>query len=538
MAPYNGSGTFSIINTFTPNTTILSSPVNANFSDVASNGLSNCLTRDGQAGMTAVLKLITGSVTAPSLSFTSDTNTGLYDAGADNPAMAAGGVQQQNWTLTSSVLATAITESGQISPTSLSADQNNYAPTSIETSSCLLMASSANVNITGMAGAAAGTAPVSGRKIKIVNTNASGGKNIIFNNANTSSTAANRFSMGGDLTLLPLQGCEFEYDGTALRWRLIGSFSFQSQGFVVPQFRLTLTTAVPVLTTDTTAITTVFYTPYLGQQITLWDGSVWNLSNQSEVSQTLADSTKSPTATSANNNYDYFAWSDSGTFRCTRGPAWTSSTGRGSGAGTTELVRVNGVWMNNVAITNGPAASRGIYVGSITTNASNQVDMMFAPAAAAGGSANHLYLWNYYNRIDISSMCRDSTNSWTYTTKTWQSADASTSNRISYTLGLNEDSITAAYNAFASNGSNNVAIYAGIGLDVTNAMSGISVPGYTAAASAFVGPVGLFRGFSGGIGLRFVQALEASAATNTTTWYGDNNEPTFTQSGLTVTLRM
>ena len=75
--PFNGSGTFSIINTFVPNTTILSAAVNQNFTDIAT-GLSDCLTRDGQAGMTAVLKAVSGSVSAPGISFNSDATAGLY----------------------------------------------------------------------------------------------------------------------------------------------------------------------------------------------------------------------------------------------------------------------------------------------------------------------------------------------------------------------------------------------------------------------------------------------------------------------------
>lgn len=54
--PFNGSGTFTIVNTFVPNTTILSAAVNQNFTDIAT-GLSDCLTRDGQAGMTATLSM-------------------------------------------------------------------------------------------------------------------------------------------------------------------------------------------------------------------------------------------------------------------------------------------------------------------------------------------------------------------------------------------------------------------------------------------------------------------------------------------------
>jgi microcystin-dependent protein len=66
--PYNGSGVFSILNSFVPNTTITSSASNANNSDIAA-GLSNALTRDGQAGMTAALSLgshLINNVTDPS----------------------------------------------------------------------------------------------------------------------------------------------------------------------------------------------------------------------------------------------------------------------------------------------------------------------------------------------------------------------------------------------------------------------------------------------------------------------------------------
>ena len=40
--PFNGSGTFSIVNTFVPGTTILSSLVNQNYTDIAT-GLSTTI---------------------------------------------------------------------------------------------------------------------------------------------------------------------------------------------------------------------------------------------------------------------------------------------------------------------------------------------------------------------------------------------------------------------------------------------------------------------------------------------------------------
>ena len=88
--------------------------------------------------------------------------------------------------------------------------------------------------------------------------------------------------------------------------------------------------------------------------------------------------TKSPAAATTNSNYDLFVWNDGGTYRCTRGPAWSSDTARGTGAGTTELQLLNGILTNKNAITNGPAANKGTYVGTVRTNGSSQVDFQLA----------------------------------------------------------------------------------------------------------------------------------------------------------------
>ena len=88
--PFNGSGTFSVVNTFVPNTTISSSAVNTNFSDIAT-GLSDCLTRDGQAGMTAPLKAASGSPGNPSITFSANTTTGFRLSG-NSVILVQGGV--------------------------------------------------------------------------------------------------------------------------------------------------------------------------------------------------------------------------------------------------------------------------------------------------------------------------------------------------------------------------------------------------------------------------------------------------------------
>ncbi len=92
--PYNGSGTFTLAESaFVPNTPISSAAMNSDLSDIATNGLTNAVTKDGQTTITGPFKGANGSVGAPMYSFSSDTNTGMYRIGADNIGISAGGVK-------------------------------------------------------------------------------------------------------------------------------------------------------------------------------------------------------------------------------------------------------------------------------------------------------------------------------------------------------------------------------------------------------------------------------------------------------------
>ncbi len=92
MAPYNGSGSFTLAESaFVPSTPISSSAMNSDLSDIATNGLSNAVTKDGQTTITGPFKGANGSVGVPMYSFASDTNTGMYRHGSDELGFATGG---------------------------------------------------------------------------------------------------------------------------------------------------------------------------------------------------------------------------------------------------------------------------------------------------------------------------------------------------------------------------------------------------------------------------------------------------------------
>jgi hypothetical protein len=271
--------------------------------------------------------------------------------------------------------------------------------------------------------------------------------------------------------------------------------------------------------------TVVYYTPYVGNQIPLYNGTSLVPTTFIEISQATTDATKSPAAVAANQNYDVFVWSDSGTVRCTRGPAWSSDTARGTGLGTTELQMVQGVLTNRFAITNGPAANRGTFVGTIRSNASSQIDFTFG-AGGNGGVAGSLNVWNCYNRADIWAFTVD-TISYTYATSTVRQAHGATGNKINFISGLAEDCLIACYTAeiglIAS-----AYIQTGIGLDsITNFMTFGGKQIYAAQVNTGTSTSEVVNTSMNIIppqlGWHYVAALENSDGTHASTFNNESN---------------
>ena len=288
---------------------------------------------------------------------------------------------------------------------------------------------------------------------------------------------------------------------------------------VLPQGRLTLVTATPVMTSNQTGKTTLYYTPYRGATIPIYDGSKWTHMVFSELSNITTNSSTGnagPAAVTTNSNYDLFVWNNSGTLTLTRGPAWSSDTSRGTGAGTTQLTMVNGIWTNTVAITNGPGAGLGTYVGTVRSDGSSQLNWNFAPSAAAGGTEAKLHVFNAYNRVFTYGISQDSTGSWSYGTATWRSLDNSTSNRISYIDGLSELTIIASLQA-ALNQSGGGLYHFGVNRDSTTATPPSSTMSQIGSTN---GTVQYEVNYTPSLGYHYLQAMEASGSGGSTTVYG------------------
>lgn len=302
-----------------------------------------------------------------------------------------------------------------------------------------------------------------------------------------------------------------------------------------PQGRLTLVSDTPVMTSSQSAATTIYYSPYSGNQVLINGGAGSMLSvpftELSNITTNSSTGNAGPAAVAANSNYDLFVWLDDGTVRLTRGPAWSSDTARGTGAGTTELQRVVGIWTNKAAITNGPGVNLGVYLGTVRSNGSSQIDFIYG-GIGSGGTAASLGVWNTYNRVDVRGLVGDSTNSWTYSTATWRAANNSANMRVSFVVGLQEDFFQADYSVITTcpNGADHAAA---IGYDSTTAMSGRAI--HSLVLPGGVGqPWGTFNAQP--LGFHYMQAIEqdtSGAASGTLTWYGTNGSAGVYQNGLT-----
>lgn len=247
--------------------------------------------------------------------------------------------------------------------------------------------------------------------------------------------------------------------------------TLSSVGALRPGGRLTLATATPVMTSTVTAAGTVYYTPYVGNLIPIWNGSVFLPTQFTELSNILANSSVGnagpAAAVGSHAVYDLFVWSSSGTLFLTRGPAWTNATTRGY-----TLTRTSGILTNTSAITNGPAGGAGTFVGTIATDAAGGTVTFSTGGSASGGTAGILDVWNMNNRVIETAGSVDSGAQYTYSSATIRQARASAGNQIQFVTGLQEDTgIISLFGRILTNVTVTSTGSFGIGIDSTTTFS-------------------------------------------------------------------
>lgn len=494
------SGTFSINSAGQPvvtGTVISSTAFNSLTSDLAT-GLSTCVLKDGTQTLTA-------NIPMSSFKF-----TGLGSGSARTDSINAGQVQDGSFIYISTVggTADAITLTPSPAITSYTAGKKFS-----------FIASGANtgavtVTISGVTPAVALTK--NGSTALVANDIASGALIQIehdgtrFQLSGVIGISATLVTAKGDLLAATASGVVARV-AVGSNGQFLQADSTQTSGVgwgnpsKVCEGRITLTTATPVTSSDVTAATTVYFTPYMGDGICLYDGTNWRIYTFTERSIAVPATTATM--------YDLFIYDNAGTLTLVA-TAWSTDTARA-----TPIVLQNGVYVKS-----GTATQR--YLGSFRTTAvSGQTEDSLA----------NRFVWNYYNRVARPMKAVDTANSWNYTLAAFQQANASTANQLNFILGASEDAVTATVVHIASNTSGSVIFSTGIGLDSTTVNSArMSGAHRTAGASVEATVTASYNAIVTG-GRHYLAWLEYSEATGVTTWLGDGNV-TFLQTGITGTV--
>lgn len=273
---------------------------------------------------------------------------------------------------------------------------------------------------------------------------------------------------------------------------------FQPQG--ICQGRLTLESGVPVSTTDQTAKTNVYFTPYLGNCIGLYDGTSWKLHTFTEKTLALGTLTSGLP-------YDVYIYDNAGTLTL-ESLAWTNGTTRA-----TALTTQDGVYVKTGATTRR-------YLGTFYTTATTTTE----------DSLTKRYLWNLYNQVPRPLLTTDATNTWTYNSTTYQESNGTT-NRIAIVTGLAISRLRLMHVHGNLSVSSSVTATVGIGEDSTttnNATVKYPSDPQNTGTSLHVTSIDKIAA----LGVHFYARVERTVG-GSITFIGDGNGPDHYQTGMT-----
>jgi hypothetical protein len=206
--------------------------------------------------------------------------------------------------------------------------------------------------------------------------------------------------------------------------------------------RLTLTSGDPI---DSSATgTTLYFTPYFGNYIGLFDGiSTWNFLKFSELSIAVP----APTGL-----YDLFAYNNGGAVALEFGNIWTSTGNNTASPGVRNqaLVLQDGVYVKSGATTRR-------YLGTIYSSSGTTSDTLAARQ-----------VWNYYNRINKKFYNNEIT-SYTYNTNAWRAANGNANgvSLVTAVVGIKENVVRLFTGATVGVGSGTTWYTFGVGYDST-----------------------------------------------------------------------
>lgn len=246
--------------------------------------------------------------------------------------------------------------------------------------------------------------------------------------------------------------------------------------------RLTLESGVPVSSTDQTAKTTFYFTPAGpdGNVISIYDGTRFIPCTFTEISTSVPASTSTM--------YSVWATQSGGTVSITTN-AWTNDTTPGTNGATTLL--------KGVLVSSSDNTKR--YLGVIrTTTSSGQCE----------DSKKRRFVGNCNNRVLRELEAHDTTDTWTYATGTWRSANSSTTvgtARTEVAIPVADSLVTATYEVPLTTGLG----YIGIAMNSTSTPAAAT---YANVNTGVANPISITGRFMPAPGYSYFQNLEKGHA--------------------------
>lgn len=322
-----------------------------------------------------------------------------------------------------------------------------------------------------------------------------------------------------DYTNNILYVCTTTGTATTAVWTAVNSTA--TQNVSPPQGYLTPVSGTPIITSDATSATSFYYTPYIGNLVPIYNGTSFILNTFNELTAALSASQ------AANTIYDVFVFLNSGVVTLGIGPAWSTSTAgsgaRGTGAGTTQISRLNGLWVNSVQI----SAKNGATTYTIAANQATYLGSVFIDSSAGQitctvtwGQSRKWALWNAYNRSTIVLQGGDVTASWSYSTNTIRAANGDANNKVTVFSGLAEERYDLSFGQFLQDSVINTSgeMVVGVGFNSTTAFSGTL--GHLTVSSAQTETTGVYTTAQydapPSLGVNNIQACENTPVTSGT----------------------
>ena len=294
---------------------------------------------------------------------------------------------------------------------------------------------------------------------------------------------------------------ELQYDGAG-QWLALSESAPPSATvrFQPPNGRLTLTSGTPIMSGNVTGASTIYFTPYEGNTVYLFDGDAWLHHDLNEVSLALSGLT-------SGKNYDVFLYSNGGTPAMELSAPWVNDSTRSDALATQDGVPVKS------------GAPSRLHIGTIRTTGTNTTEFSFIE----GTGPKRAFVWNRYNRVLVPITASDTAGTYNYTTAVFRKARNSDNSKVEFILGAFRDEvrIDAIHRSFNASGAFRVT---GVGLNTASAPT--SDRSLTSVSAGTTMPSHASRQLAAGY--HFAHVLEYSQAVGTTTW----NEPTILEVHL------